>query len=193
MTLNGILNLAWQTVVAPRDVARLLTSLKLEQGVLLLVFALVVVLNTLFFGVSQMVSGQMGAPVALVLSPVVFGTMLAVSVGATIVALTWVGRWLGGKATLQEVAVLVIWLQSMRLMVQAAMILILPISPGLAGLGGIAASFVGLWILSHFMDTAHGFDSLVKAFISVILGIFALALVLTVLLGVLGVSTQGVI
>lgn len=191
MTLNGMLNLAWQTLVAPRDVARLLTGLRLAPNILMILFALVVVLNTLFFGVSQLLSAQMVAPGGLTLSPILFGVMLAVSVSATIVSLTLVGRWMGGKATLPEVAVLVIWLQGMRLLVQAAMIVVLPISPGLAGLAGIVASFLGLWILSHFMNTVHEFDNLVKAFVSVVLGIFALAIALTIVLSLLGFSTVG--
>lgn len=56
MTLVGFLRLAFNTVSAPRDVARLLLAMNLPSQALWLAFALVIVLNTLVFSVSLMLS-----------------------------------------------------------------------------------------------------------------------------------------
>lgn len=54
MSAAALLSLAWQTIVAPREVARLLISLRLSREVLLTGFALVVVLNALIVGLMQL-------------------------------------------------------------------------------------------------------------------------------------------
>lgn len=190
MTPQGFLGLAAQSVTAPQEVARLLLSLRLSREALILAFALVVVLNALFFGLSLVATGT-GAANFAALNPVIFGVTLAMSLGGTILALTWAGRGLGGTARAADMAVLVIWLQALRVLVQAAMLVLVPLSAGLAGVVAMLASAVGVWILVNFIETAHGLGSLFKALMVLLLGLIGLGLALGLLFSLLGVDLNG--
>lgn len=187
MTPDGFLRLAVQTVTAPRDVARLLLALRLGREPLILLFALAVVVNALLYGVVLLMPG---APPVAVSAPV-FGVLMAASLLATIVAVTQSGRWLGGTARLAEVAILLIWLQGLRALVQALVVPLSVIAPGLSALVMLLASALGIWITVNFLDVAHGLGSLGRAAMVLILGIVGMALALMVLLALLGVNTNG--
>ena len=96
-------------------------------------------------------------------SPAVFGAMLGVSVAALIVAVTFCGRPLGGRARIEDIAVLVIWLQVLRVLLQGAAVIAGAVSVFLAGIVLTAGSVLGLWIFVNFIDVAHGVGGLLKA------------------------------
>lgn len=189
MTMNGFLRLAVQTVTAPRDVARLLLSIRPGREALLTGFALVVVLNALVFSASQLLSP---APMPAAFSnPAVFAAMQAAVLGATILALTWTGRLLGGRARLEEVALLLIWMQALRVLAQALLMLLIPASTVLGAAVFMALTVVGIWILLNFLDEAHEFGGLLKAAAVVGLGLLAMAFALSILLALAGVDPNG--
>ncbi|MFZ5963004.1 YIP1 family protein [Thalassococcus sp. BH17M4-6] len=191
MTLGGFLRLAWQTLVAPREVARLLLSLRLGHEALLLAFALVVVLNTMIFLATAQISPPSDALVPLLSNPVIFMLTLGGTLGVTAIALTWTGRSLGGVGRIEGVGLLLIWLQAVRMLVQLAVMVLMTIDPGLAGLVVVAASVLGVWILTNFLDEAHGFDSLFKAALVLLLGVTGMALGLSFFLTLIGATTMG--
>lgn len=190
MTLNGFLSLAAQTVTAPREVARLLLSLRLSSEALLTAFALVVVLNALVFSVTLLVVPSQG-DLGLLGDPVVFMAMQAATLGGVIAALYWVGSNLGGQATMGSIAILLIWLQALRVLVQSAFIFVLPLSDMLSGAIMLGASAIGVWIMLNFVDEAHGFSSLGKSAIVLILSLLAMAVGLSMLLALIGVTPNG--
>lgn len=191
MTLEGFLRLAWQTVVAPRDVARLLVSLRLGHEAILLAFGLVVVLYTITFTASIQVAPPNEALLPLVSNPVIFMLTLAGTLGVTAIAITWTGRAMGGTGTIEGIGLLLIWLQAVRMLVQGAVLALMLVSQSLAGLLVVAASVLGIWILVHFIDEAHGFDSLFKAAVVLLLGIAGMSVGLMVFLSLIGVTTMG--
>ena len=192
MTLDGFFRLAVNTVVAPRDVARLLLAMNLPPQALWLAFALVIVLNTLMFSASLMLvpADDLFGPVLA--NPTVFGAMLAVSVGALIVAVTLCGRPLGGQASLSQIAILVIWLQALRVVMQAVVALIGPFSLFLSGVVISAASVLGIWIFVNFIDVAHETGSLLRAGLVLLLAVVAMMLGLSLIFSLLGVQTGGI-
>ncbi len=190
MTMQGFLSLALQSVTAPREVARLLLSLRLGQEALLTAFALVVVLNALAFSTSLLIAPVQG-PVSLLSNPAIFLMTQAGALLASIVAFTYCGRAMGGTGTANGVAVLLIWLQMLRVLVQTVLLVVLPLAPVLAGVVMFTASALGVWILVHFMDEAHGFGSLFKSALLLVFGVVGIALVLTLLLTLAGVDPNG--
>lgn len=192
MTLDGFFRLAVNTVVAPRDVARLLLAMNLPPQALWLAFALVIVLNTLMFSASLMLvpADDLFGPVLA--NPTVFGAMLAVSVGALIVAVTLCGRPLGGQASLSQIAILVIWLQALRVVMQAVVALIGPFSLFLSGVVISAASVLGIWIFVNFIDVAHETGSLLRAGLVLLLAVVGMMLGLSLIFSLLGVQTGGI-
>lgn len=192
MTFAAFLRLAVNTVTAPRDVARLLLAMNLPAQALWLAFALVIVLNTLMFSASLMLvpADDMFGPVLA--NPTVFGAMLAVSVGALIVAVTLCGRPLGGVAQYRHIAILVIWLQALRVLLQAIVAVVGPMSLFLSGILISAGSVLGVWIFVNFIDVAHETGSLLRAGFILLLAVVGMMLGLSLIFSLLGVQTGGI-
>ncbi|MBO6883992.1 MAG: YIP1 family protein [Marivita sp.] len=192
MTFEGFFRLALNTVVAPRDVARLLLAMNLPSQALWLAFALVIVLNTLMFSASLMLVPANDLFGAVLVNPTVFGAMLAVSVGALIVAVTLCGRPLGGQASYAQIAILVIWLQALRVLMQALVAVVGPFSLFLSGVLISAASVLGIWIFVNFIDVAHEMGSLLRAGLVLLLAVVGMMLGLSLIFSLLGVQTGGI-
>lgn len=191
MTLQGFLKLAVETVSSPRYVARLLLATRLSKEAVWTAFAAVLVLNAVVYGATLVLDpAPAGVPIFLS-SPLFYLAAEGVTLFGTIVCVTLIGRLLGGAGRMTDVALLLVWLQALNLIVQAVTALVLPLSPGLAGLLVLVASGLGFWILLNFIDEAHGLGSLFKAFVVFLLGLLALGFALSVLLTVAGVTPEG--
>ena len=192
MTPEGFFRLAVNTVTAPRDVARLLLAMNLPPQALWLAFALVIVLNTLMFSASLLLvpADEMFGPVLA--NPTVFGAMLAISVAALIIAVTLCGRPLGGQATYAQIAILVIWLQALRVLLQALVAVVGPMSLFLSGVLISAGSVLGIWMFVNFIDVAHETGSLLRAGLVLLLAVVGMMLGLSLIFSLLGVSTGGI-
>ncbi|MGP6088882.1 YIP1 family protein [Antarctobacter jejuensis] len=189
MTIDGYLKLALQSVTNPREVAALLLSIRPNREALLTAFGLVVVVNTLVFSSSVLLAP--GTVPAFLASPMVFLAMQAVVLAGSILGFTGVGRIMGGRGRLEEVALLMIWMQGLRVLVQIALLILTPLSPGLAGLATMAATALGVWILINFLNEVHELGSLIKAVAVMILGVLAMAFALSLLLAFAGVTPEG--
>jgi hypothetical protein len=192
VTFEGFFRLALNTVVAPRDVARLLLAMNLPSQALWLAFALVIVLNTLMFSASLMLVPANDLFGAVLVNPTVFGAMLAVSVGALIVAVTLCGRPMGGRAGVSQIAILVIWLQALRVVMQAVVAVVGPFSLFMSGVLISAASVLGIWIFVNFIDVAHEMGSLLRAGLVLLLAVVGMMLGLSLIFSLLGVQTGGI-
>ena len=190
--MSVFMNLAVQTVTRPRDAAAFLVSLQLSREALLTGFALVVVLNTLFFGLTQLVVPAGNILVPAMQDPVMFGISLALTLVALVLAITASGRAFDGDARIGTVAVLVIWLQGLRAALQVIVLLLAPVSLFVSGLIVTASTIIGLWIFVHFIDVAHGLGSLMKASVVLLIAVVGMLLALTMIFSLLGVSPSGV-
>ncbi|MBS0123970.1 YIP1 family protein [Thetidibacter halocola] len=190
MTLQGFLSLAVQSVTAPRQVARLLLSIDLSREALRTAFALVIVLNAIVYALSQILSG--GAVPVLLASPVVFMVLQGATLAGTIAAIAAIGRGLGGAGRIEDIALMMIWLQALRLLAQLAILLVLPLSPALGSALVGLATVLGIWIAAHFIDEAHGFDNMWRAILTLVLGVLAVIVALSFLLTLAGVDPNQV-
>lgn len=191
MSPAGFLRLAVQTVLAPRDVARLLLSTRLSHEAILTAFALVVVLNALVVGVMQKM-GFAAEALPVLVGPGLLALLLTVLLAIAIVAMTWAGRAIGGSGRLEDVALLFIWVQALRALLQVAVALLAYLSGALASVLAVAAMVVGVWILVNFIDVAHGLDSPFKALGVLILGAVGMVIALSLLFPLLGVTPNGI-
>lgn len=191
MTIDGFFRLAWNTVTAPQEVARLLLAMNLSNQALWLAFSLVIVLNTMMFSLSVLTTPQSDLIGPVLGSPTVFGAMLAVSVAAMVVAVAFAGRALGGRATVPQIAILVIWLQALRVVLQGAVVLLGPVSLFLSGIVISAASVMGIWIFVNFINVAHEVGSLLKSGLILLLAVVGMMLGLSLIFSLLGVQTGG--
>ncbi|MBC7133816.1 MAG: YIP1 family protein [Roseovarius sp.] len=185
-----------QSLFEPRSAASRLLAMRLPVEAGWLGLALMSVLNTLVYVLSILMSppadpmamGMVGPAFHM---PALFAMVLFGALAITVVALTHVGRWLGGQGALGDVLVLLTWMQVLRLLVQVAVGVLALVAPALGALVVMVAGLWGLVILLVFVDAAHGFGSLFRAAGTVVGAVVALAVVLSVIFSLLGVPMMG--
>lgn len=180
------------TIYVPRVAAQRLLALGLSVSESWTFLALASVLNAIAFYATILMFPPLESATAyvivspLAMSAVLFGVM---SLGAT--TLFWAGRTMGGAARFTDLLVLVTWLQFMRLAIQVAGFLLMPIVPGLANSAMFVASLYGLWILVNFINEAQGYDSIGKSTGNLFLSFVGLMVVLSIFFSIIGLSTVG--
>ncbi len=186
MTPAGVLRLAWQTVTAPRDVAQLLIAARLSHEAILTAMALVVALNALVMGVLQLGMGAGALP--FVMSPVLFGALLAAMLMVSVMVLTGVGRLMGGTGRAEDLAVLLAWLQAVRVLWQVIVALAALLAPALASILAVLGFLAGIYIILNFLDVAHGFNNLLRALAVLVIGGLVLVMAMSLLVSLMGIS-----
>lgn len=191
MTLN-LKDLVIESVTAPRTVAERLMALPLRAEVLGILLALVAIVNTVFYSLSiSLFETQTGVSTGMNL-PILYLALLSAAMVIGALVLRWVGQVLGGRATLPQILVLVIWLQALRAVVQAGLLVIMALVPGLANLVAIGAGLLGLWIMVNFVDVAQGWNSLGKSFLVLVLTGLGFVLGLSFFMLLIGATAVGI-
>lgn len=189
--LNSLIQLALRTLSEPREVAKELAALDLNRQMLWLALALAVVLNTIVYQLSLVLTPPPSELPVLFTSPVMFAVFIGAGLIFSIYAITYAGRILGGSARLETIMTLLIWLQFLRLAVQLAAFVLVPVLPLLAGILVMAASLYGIWLLLNFVDVAHGLGSLFTSFGVLVLSALAMMVGLAILLSLFGIQNMG--
>ncbi len=78
------------------------------------------------------------------------------------------------------------------MLAQAVVLVLMPISQFLGAVAVMVASALGIWIAVHFIDEAHELRSVLKAILVLIVGIFGMAIVLSIVLSAIGITPDGV-
>ncbi len=178
MTALNFRQLAIISVKDPRQGARLLLSLDVPREVLWTGLALIAVLNAVLFSISNILfPGPVPFP-ELFNVPLVYCVAVAGALTLTVYAMFWTGRLLGGSGSLGDIMLVFLWLQALRLVVQAVAILLVLTIPLLSNMLFFAASLYGVYMLLHFINEAHGLQSmgraagvLVASFLAIVLGL----------------------
>ena len=196
MTRTRFNALIVQTLFQPREAAGVLIGMRLPRHWLWMALALMSVLNAIVYTLSlQMTApGDATAPALMppaFHSPLLFAMFLFGTLAITVLTLTWIGQGLGGRAEMDDILVLIGWLQVLRLILQVAVAVLVIVAPVLGALVIFLASLWGIYILAGFVDAAHRFDSMFKAVGVILLSLVAMAVGLTVVFSVLGVAIVG--
>jgi hypothetical protein len=186
MNMTHWRDLAVTSVQDPAAAARDLMSMQIPREALWTGLFLVAILNTLLFVLSNiLVPGPSPLPEALS-APTFYFAIVFGGLVMTVYAIFYVGRWLGGTGSVADLMVLIVWLQALRVAVQAAALVLMIIFPLLSALLVFAASLVGFYIMLHFIKQAHRLGSLWGSFGVLILAIFAILIGMSVLLSLVG-------
>lgn len=184
-----------QTLFRPRDAAGVLIAMRLPGQILWLALGLMAVLNAIVYSVSLQVTGTADPTEAMMPqvfhAPLVFALFLFMALALTVLSLFWVGRKLGGAARIEDVLVVITWLQVLRLILQLGVAVLVLAAPALAALVIIVSAFWGIYILVGFVGTAHGFASSLTAFLVIALAFIVMAVGLTIVFGVTGIAGMG--
>ncbi len=190
MTRDDVIDLLRQTLFQPADAARRLIDMRLPSDWLWTALALMAVLNTIVYTLSLQLSPQPDAPSALMpqafQTPILFAGLLFGALALTVIALYYIGQGLGGEASMSDILVVMTWLQVLRLLVQAAVLILALGVPALGALVVIGAAIWGVYILICFVDAAHRFANRFKAAGVIVLSFVAMAVGLSTLLSLVG-------
>lgn len=181
--MTGLLAL---TLRDPRSAMRSLHGLDLPVGLLPLGLALVAVGAALLLHLG-LATGLLPAPVdplsqSLFAAPLVTAGIQLVALVIAVLTIRSVGAMFGGRGSLEDSALAVIWLQVVLLVLQAAQFLSYLVLPPLAPLIGLAAMAVFFWLLTAFVAEVHGFTRPGLVFLGIIGTFLLLALLLSIVL-----------
>jgi len=184
--MQGWRALAIMSVRKPAEAARILMAMGFPTGVLWNALVLVAVGNTLLFALSnQILEGP--SPLPDVFSvPLVYFAIVAGGLALTALSLWWVGTKMGGKGSLADILVLITWMQMLRLLVQVVVLALVFVTPLLSALLVLAAGLIGVYMLVHFVDQAHRFNSPGKAILVLIVSLLAIVVGLSIILTLVG-------
>ncbi len=189
--LNMFAALAMRTVTEPREAATEILSLRLERSVLWSALALAVVLNSFIYQLSLQLTPTSQQLPLLFSSPIMFAVFIGAGLVLSVYSLTFAGRFIGGNATLESIMALLVWLQFLRFAVQLAALVLMVLMPAIAGLLVLGATLYGMYLLLHFVDVAHEFNSLFSSFGALVLSALGIMLGLAILLSLFGVQNMG--
>jgi hypothetical protein len=176
------------TITRPREAAAQLMGMNIPDDARWLGFVIVVVLSVLIGQVSVLMMGEEGFQGSM-LFMAMFQTSILLGM---VVAVQGIGRALGGGGTFPDTLVLMAWLQFVMLVFQLVQIVSLLLFPAMFGLVTIAALVFFMWMLTNFIMALHGFTSPTKVFVGIIFSFFAMAVILAILLGMMGLAPGGV-
>lgn len=181
--------LALATIRSPATAARDLMALNLPSQALWAGLGLVAVAHALFYLFSETVSPS---PVTQIIgSPLRYFLLVAVNMALTAFALHRVGRMMGGEAALDDVLVLIVWLNGLYLVSLLAVLLIGLAVPLLGMVLVFATVILGFWITLHFVNEAHRLGSLFRAFGVIVAAIIVVFICLSLVQVILGLPTGG--
>lgn len=128
--------------------------------------------------------------VVLSQQPMVLAVM---QMGAIVLAaglMSGVGRMFGGGGRFEDALLLTVWIEVLLLIVQAAQVVLSLILPGVAGIFGLLAIALFLWLTVQFTKALHGFHSTPKVVLGMIGTVFVACFVLSLLAAALGIMPE---
>ncbi len=193
MSVAFWVNLAVLSIKDPATAARQLLNMQVPSNILWIVLFLVTICNTILFTFSDLLAPAPGPLSDLFGTPFMMLGLVAGGLILTVYSIYLCGRLMGGAGTFDGVLVLIVWLQVLRLAVQAAVLILMMTFPFLSALLVIVSFFVWLYLLVHFVNQAHQFGSLGRSAGVLVVSIIIPAVGIAVLLALLGVPLTGTV
>lgn len=193
LDLPTLLRLAWDSVRAPREGARAIMQTAIPRSArweaLLLVVVVSVILGQISTYLMHGAPGPVFAP--FLANPVMSGIVQMSLTVIMVFAVYWIGAAMGGNGDFGDAILLIAWMQFIMICLQVIQFAAMILLPPLASLIGIAGFVLFFWLLTNFVAELHGFASLGKVFLMVIVSMLGAAFALSVLLSIIGVTVPG--
>ncbi|SFG06485.1 Yip1 domain-containing protein [Palleronia marisminoris] len=186
-----LVRLATETLRAPRPTFAALRSLDLPRQALWEALLLVVVISVILAETGNLVlvafSGE-GPDAPQFLSPFAFGAIQLFILALSVLLIDRIGRAMGGHGRIEDAILAVTWLQFVMICLQIVQTLFLFTLPGIAGLILIGGLILFLYLLTAFVAELHGFESQARVFAMIFFVMMGVALGLSFILTLLGVT-----
>lgn len=183
------------TFQSPRAAARRLMALDLGGDTLVQGALVVTCLGMVLTHFAGVLAGAELDPVtsALLASPLL-GALVQLGGMLLAVVLTWkIGQLFGGGGDLAGAFRVLVWLNAVLLLLQAAQLLVMVVAPPFAVLISILGMVWMLWAFASFTAELHGFrNAFVVAGVTMLTAV-VLLFTLMMLLAMIGVNPQGAV
>ncbi|THH38556.1 YIP1 family protein [Aliishimia ponticola] len=130
---------------------------------------------------------------AFLTSPFLYFMVMAGGLLLFVHVLTWSGRIVGGQGVLAGLLKLMVWLQFVRVALQAIGVLLLIALPPLGSLYYLVMTVLSLWIVLNFIKVGHGLSSIGGALLALFITFVGLIVALSMLLMLTGFGQMGVL
>lgn len=182
---GSFLRLFGTTVKDPAGVARQITALRWPHEIgwmgLVATSAVSVFLIHSFlmlFGVSELDGVRMASPLA-------DGMINFASSVITIFIIYYAGRAFGGIGTFGATLLIMTWFNAVAMVLMVAVFISALIVPGLSAFILLGAVGLTFYILAHFLNELHGFNSLLKAIGLFIMSVCGILLGMALIVGLI--------
>lgn len=193
LTLNDLLRLAMESVRDPREGARRVTEAGLPRDARWQALLLVVVVSVLLGQFSAVIAPG-GADVLMapfLANPLATALVQLGLVAIMVYAVYWIGRAMGGTGSFEDTILLIAWMQFIMICVQVVQTVALILIPPVASLIGLLGLGLFFWLLTNFVAELHGFESLGKVFLMILVSIVGIAFGLSLILSLIGIAVPG--
>lgn len=193
LTLNDLLRLAMESVRDPREGARRVTETGLPRDARWQALLLVVVVSVLLGQFSAVIAPG-GADVLMapfLANPLATALVQLGLVAIMVYAVYWIGRAMGGTGSFEDTILLIAWMQFIMICVQVVQTVALILIPPVASLIGLLGLGLFFWLLTNFVAELHGFESLGKVFLMILVSIVGIAFGLSLILSLIGIAVPG--
>lgn len=194
VTPEGLLRLFVLTLRDPGRAGRALIALNLSRAVLWQALTLVTVIGALIAAVSPVMlpePGPVAAPEPVVLTPFASAAVLGAMLVMLVFAVYYTGAALGGTGSFGATLTLVVWLEVVAMafrLVQAVSVVLSPVLGTIAWLAGFVMLF---WTLINFIKVLHGFGTLGRAVLTLMIGVTGIIVGMTLMLSLIGAGLDG--
>ena len=159
----------------PKSVAEYLLGLGLLRPQIISLFAVSVCLSVISLFVSNVsMNGDNPFVIVvgpgLVMGPLPVAVMIFVMTLVSALASSQIGHMFGGQGDFNALLIVMSWLQWMQFVFQMLSTLLSFISIALSGLMSLVIFVLTLWIFVAMVDRAHGFESVLKSIVTIVLG-----------------------
>lgn len=179
--LKSLFMLTWRQ---PSVVAQRLLDYRIPAPAIMMAFGITVAINAILSTISLNLSPPPPEMQGLfdLISPLTFAGFIAAALLAMTAALTISGRILGGQGQFTDVLLMLVWIQSVMLVVEAALIVLMNVAPALVVMAALPAYVIALIWTVIFLRVAHRMNHSFRAFVAFVLGMLGLGFVLQFLL-----------
>jgi hypothetical protein len=186
---NSLRALAATALFSPREAWRTVMGFGWSHGAMWQILLLMTLIRVLLVGVLG--RGHFYIPIGpepALVSPLIYGAILGAGVVVTVLMLHIAGRAIGGQGSLRGAFSAVVLIEALSVLMVTAQLLtalvLLPLTPVVS----FAAAVIVFICTLHYVDELHGFQSLWKAFGTMILGVIGLSAGITFLVMIFGMA-----
>ncbi|SFR40702.1 hypothetical protein SAMN04488005_1543 [Yoonia tamlensis] len=190
LSLQGWFDAITATLKEPDAAAERVFSYRFARSTLLQAVVVLSIINMILLAIVSLITPT-SIDGAVHVTPLSLVILIAGSMCILAAAIAKIGRMFGGVGDLDGALTAVVWLQAVGLTLDGAQILLMLLSPLIAVFFGFAALFALAWCTVNFVNVLHGFNSLGKATVTLIVALIGTIIAVVILMALLGITPSG--